>query len=177
MEDARSKLFNTWADVHYGLLDTAGATNTVSYQGTATDSTLDRDIETINEGAYQLTNAVKDSGYGDTANARLLLYISPKYKSRINRALRITDADAARLGGNGQVIAYNVEVRYTYNSNITADTGLIVLPQNKIQNAVYMREKSLEKTEIESLNILKTYWTAFGAAVGDNDQVYQLSFS
>lgn len=177
MEDARSKLYNIWADIHYGLLDTAGATNTVAYQGSASDSTIDRDIQTLNETAYQLTNAVKDSGYGDTANARLVFFCNPKYKSRVKRALRLTDSDAARLGGKGQVVDYAIEPRFTYNGEITSAKGLMVLPGKKIQNAIYLREKQLDKVEQESLNMLKTYWTAFGAAIGDNDQVYQMSFA
>jgi len=40
-----------------------------------------------------------------------------------------------------------------------------------------MKDKSLSKEEMESLNELKSYWTAYGAIVGDNDQVYELAFS
>jgi hypothetical protein len=177
MEDARSKLYNTWADVHYGLLATAGATNTIAYQGAAADSVLDRDIATINKGYEDISNDNKDSGYGDTANARYLLYTLPTLRSRINRALRATSAEVASLGGNGQVVDANVDPRYSWNSNILANKALMVLPGKKIQNSVYLKNLVLEKTEQESLNKLKTYWTAFGAAIGDNDQVYELSFA
>jgi hypothetical protein len=40
-----------------------------------------------------------------------------------------------------------------------------------------MRELGLSKQEIESLNELRTYWTAFGAVVADKDQVYELAFA
>jgi hypothetical protein len=177
MEDARSKLYNLWADVHYGLLATAGATNTVAYQGAATDSVLDRDIQTLNKGYEDISNDNKDSGYGDTANARYVLYTAPTLRSRINRALRATSAEVASLGGRGQVVDANIDPRYTWNSSITANKALMVLPGKKAQNAVYLQNMMLEKTEQESLNKLKAYWTAFGAAIGDNDQVYELSFA
>jgi len=173
MEDARSKLYNTWADVHYGLLATAGATNQVAYQSGTT--TLDKDIATINKGYEDISNDNKDSGYGDTANARYVLYTRPTLRSRINRALRATAAEMAN--SDGQIVDANVDPRYSWNSNIPANKALLVLPQKKIQNAVYLKNLVLEKTEQESLNKLKTYWTAFGAAIGDNDQVYELAFA
>jgi hypothetical protein len=178
MEDARSKLYNTWADVHYGLLATAGATNTVAWQGAGTDSTLDRDIATLNKGYEDISDDNKDSGYGDTANARYVLYTRPTLRGRINRALRATSAEVASQGGTkGQVVDANIEPRYSWNSNIAANKALLVLPGKKIQNSVYLKNLVLEKTEQESLNKLKTYWTAFGAAIGDNDQVYELAFA
>ena len=185
MEMVRAALYTLWANIHYGLLATAGATNQIAWQGIATQSQLDRDIQTINYGYLTLGAALKDSGYGDLANARMLLYGSPALKSRWNRAFRATDRDkyaqssgvAAIAGDSGQVIEYNVEPRYTYNTNIPANKGLLVLPGNKIQNAVYLNELGLSRKEIESLNELRTYWTAFGAIIGDNDQVYELSFA
>lgn len=177
VEDARSKLYNTWAAVHYGLLATAGATNQVAYQGAVTDSVLDRDILTINEGANQIGAALRDSGYGDTANSRFIMYASPVLRGRLNRATRATSAEVASLTGSGQVVDANVDLRFTWNNNITANTALLVLPGFKIQNAAYMVSKEMQREEQESLNLLKAYWTAFGAAIGDNDQVYELSFA
>lgn len=180
MEDARSKLYNLWADVHYGLLATAGATNQITWQGAAEDATLERDIATINAGYNAISNDNKDSGYGDTANARYILYTLPTLRGRVNRALRATSAEVAMLsgnGGNGETVDVSIDPYYSWNSNISANKALLVLPGKKIQNAVYLKNMVLEKQEQESLNKLKTYWTAFGAAIGDNDQVYELAFA
>lgn len=184
MEQARAKMMKIWADVHYGLIDVAAATNTTAWQGVATDPILSRDIATINAGAYAIANATKDSGYGDTANAPMILYINPKYRARMEAALQAVRGDivSGRTAGaagsvDGQQVDWNVEVRYTFNGNVTADKGVLVLPGNKIQNAVYLRELGLSRQELESLSELRTYWTAFGAAVGDNDQAAQLSFT
>jgi hypothetical protein len=178
MEDARNKLYKLWADVHYGLLATAGTNNQVAWQGVATDRQIDRDIETINKGANDLGSKTKDSGYGDTANARLVMYASPLLRQRLNGALRATHTELANSGtGNGVIVDSNIDPNYTYNSAIPANKALLVLPGNKIQNAVYLRELGLSKREIESLNELKTYWTAFGATVSDTDQVFELAFA
>lgn len=176
MEDARAKLFNLWANVHYGLLAAAGLNNQVAWQLTTSESTLERDIATLTKGADDCGSANKDKGYGDTANARFLLYTSPKLRTRVNQALRVTSADMAR-GNEGQIVDANIDPRYTYNSSIPANKGLLVLPGNKIQNAAYMQERQLSREEQESLNKLVAVWTAFGATVADTDQVYELAFA
>lgn len=175
LEQTRAKLFSLWANVHYGLLASAGALNNILYQGAATDSTLSRDIATINKGYEDLGEATKDKGYGDTANARMILYVSPKLKARVLAALRTTDVTIANT--QGQKVIYNVEPKFSWNSNIPTDKGLLVLPGNKIQNAVYMQNMQFSDEDIESLNDISTYWTAFGATVADTDQVYELDFA
>lgn len=184
MEQARAKLYTLWANVHYGLLATAAAGTAVAWQGIATDPVVDRDIATLNTGAYTIGEATKDSGYGDTANAGYLVYVSPKYRARMEAALESVQANLnngrpAGAAGSvaGSALRWNVEVRYSFNGNIPADKAVMVLPGNKVQNAVYLRELGLSKQDIESLNELRTYWTAFGAAVGDNNQTALLSLS
>jgi hypothetical protein len=178
MNEARSRLYENWADIHYGLLDASAATNAIAYQGASTDPQLDRDIRTLNHAAYTIAEACKDKGYGDMANARFLLYISPKYADRIDAALKATNADLVSGRRNqAAAIRWNIDVRYTFNGNVTADRGDMVLPGNKIQNAVYLRELGLSKQEIESLNEIRTYWTAYGGIVADNDQAAQISLA
>jgi hypothetical protein len=185
LETVRSNLYTLWANIHYGLLATAGATNQVTYQGNTEQSKIDRDIQTINYGYNALATAVKDSGYGDVANSEMILYHGTALKGRIGRALRATDRDkyaqssgvAATAGDSGALIEFNVTSRTTLNSNVPANKALLVLPGHKIQNSVYLREMGLAKQDIETLNELRTYWTAFGAAIGDNDQVYELAFA
>ncbi|MCK4815128.1 hypothetical protein KA005_05100 [bacterium] len=184
MEQTRAHLYNVWADVHYGLLAAAGALNTVAWSGVATDPQIDRDIATINQGYQELGDANKDKGYGDTANSQMLIYATPNMKARINQALRATDSDILRgrpVGAAGtkagQTVEYNVMPLYSWNASLLANKALLVLPGNKIQNAVYLRELALNKQDIESLTELRTYWTVFGATIADTDQVYELSFA
>ena len=175
LEQARAKLYELWANVHYGLLATAGTSNQISYQGAGTDSTLSRDIATINKGYEDLGEATKDKGYGDTANVEMLLYVSPKLKARVLAALGTVGDTVANT--QGQKVVYRVTPVFTWNSNIPANKGLIVLPGNKIQNAVYLENLALKKMSNDSLNEEYAYWTAFGGVVGDSDQVYELAFT
>lgn len=178
MEDARAKLYQLWADIHYGLIAAAGVTNQIAWQGVGTDRTIDRDIATINKGCADLGEGVKDSGYGDTANARFLLYVSPRLRGRMTAAMAATSALMAGSGaGAGTVVDFNVDVKTSWNAAVPSNKGLLVLPGNKIQNSVYLREMGLSRMEQESLNELRTYWTAFGAVVADTDQVYELAFA
>jgi hypothetical protein len=183
METARAKLFKLWADIHYGLLATACATNPVTWQGVATDPILERDIKTINKGYLDISDATKDKGYGDTANAEMLIYANPTLKSRILQALRATSVDIIRGRRDGaassvagEIVEYNVTPYFSWNSSIAANKALMVLPGQKIQNSVYLRELGLSEKDIATLSELRSYWTAFGAAIGDNDQCAELAF-
>lgn len=177
LDATRAKLYGVWGNVHYGLLNAAAAEHTVAWQGASSDKQIDRDIATLNQGAYVIGNACKNKGYGDTANAPMILYTSPQHKARINAALKAGQSEIITSGGAGAMLNWPIDVRYTFNSNITANKGVLVLPGHKIQNSVYLRELGLSRQEIESLNELRTYWTAFGAAIGDDEQCAQLSFS
>ncbi len=165
----RDKLYLLWANIHYGLLGVAAATNPISWQ--AGTNNIDRDIATINLAAATITSATKDKGYGDTAQAQLVMYVSPLLRDRMDAALKATRQELV-MGGAKQSapVSWLVDVVYTYNSNIPVNKFVMVLPGNKIQNAVYMQELGLTETSIETLSKINTYWTAFGAIVADNDQ-------
>lgn len=173
MTDFRAKRMTEYADIFYGLLATAAATNAVAYQSGTT--TLDKDINTLNKGYDTIGTACKDKGFGDTANARMICYAAPSLRGRLNQALKATNSDLVR-GKDGINVYGNIEILYTYNSNIPANKVVMVLPGNKIQNAIYMQEKSFERTDPDNLNMLKSSFTAIGGIVGEADQTVELSF-
>lgn len=174
--DFRNKRMKEYADLHYALLAAASLSNTVAWQTGTT--VLDQDIKTINLGYNTIGNNTKGFGFGDTANVRMILYASPLLRQRINAAFRATSSDVVR-GGNGgtSLIDSNVDVRYTYNAAIPANKGVMVLPGNKIQNSVYMQEKTFERLNPDNLSWLKSSFTAFGAVVGEVAQTAELSFA
>lgn len=177
--DFRAKRQKLYADTHYGLLATAGALNAVAWQGVSTDSQVSRDIATINKARSDMAVALKDKGYGDTANARYLLYYNDNMRERIAAAMRVTSAALVAGGANqgAQEMYANIRPFSTLNTNISATTAIMVLPGQKIQNSMYMQEKVFERQDGDSMNYLKSSFTAFGAAVGDSDQCSTLSFS
>lgn len=185
MGQVRSRLFLLWADVHYGLLATAGLSALVTWAGVATDPVVSRDIKTINNGYTTIGNAIKDKGYGvDAANAEMLLYASPLLKDRIMQAMRATSTDIIRgrrdgaaSSVDGTIVEYNVTPKFTWNTAIPLNKAIMVLPGNKIQNAAYMQELSLSEKDITTLSEMRSYWSAFGAIIADTDQTAELSFT
>ena len=185
MLQARARLYELWANTHYTLLNTAAAVNVIAWQGAATDPVVDRDIATINLAYETIGNACKAKGYGDMANTPMLLFAPPSRKARIMQAMRATSAEmiagrrsAAATGAfAGQVVEYNITPYFTWNANVTAATGAMVLPGNKIQNSIYMQELGLSEDDIETLSKLQTYWTAYGATVADTDQCAQVTLT
>ena len=178
MNKVKSELNILWADIHYGLLGTAAANHTIPYDTTGSTVTQ-KDVNTINNGYLQISQACKDKGYGNTAVAPILMFYAPALKSRINQATRATNVDLVRSGISSSqgVVEYNVVPIPTWNSAIPAEKAVMVLPGQHIQNSMYMQELGLSERDIETLSDLKTYWTAFGATVADSEQTALVSFS
>lgn len=184
MEQVRARLNDLWADTHYGLLATAAALTAVTWQGVATDPIIERDIATINKGYETIGDACKEKGYGDTANAPMIIYVQPALKARIMQAMRATSTDIIRgrqagaaSSVAGQIVEYNVTPYFSWNENVPANKAIMVLPGWKIQNSVYLQELGLSERDIETLSEMRTYWTAFGAIVADTDQTAELAFT
>lgn len=174
----KAALNTLWADIHYGLLGTAGASNTVAYDTTGTTVTQ-KDVNTINAAYLDIATACKAKGYGDMATAPMIMYYAPALKARIMQAFNATNVANITSGiaaSHGQV-SWNITPIPTWNAGVLANKALMVLPGNKIQNSLYLQELGLAERDIETLSDLKTYWTAFGATVADGDQVVQLSFT
>jgi len=168
----RNKFYTNKADNHYALLATAAAANVTTYQGAAEDGQLQRDIQTISQAAFNLTNRCKDKGFGDMASAQLVMYANPLDKRRINAAFRATTQAAASANvAIAQQVDYNINVQYTFNSFVTAGSPMLILPKNKIQRAEPMPPKTYNApTDILTLNETQAVWAIYGAIVGDDDQ-------
>jgi hypothetical protein len=170
-EAFRNKLYSNKADNHYALLATAAALNITAYQGVAADGELQRDIKTINQAAFTLTNRNKDKGYGDMAQVNLLMYANPRDKGRLLPALNATTAMIAAAGRSGEVINYTITPQWTYNSNIVTQFPILVIPGNQIQRAEDMAPTTYTAAkDVLTLNETIAVWTIYGAAVGDSDQ-------
>lgn len=171
MELFRNRYWENKADEHYALLVAAIAGNTTAYQGAVADGQLRRDIKTLNRAFYDLGNNTKDSGYGDTANARLVLYADPIFRERIEGAFAATSTALASGGlESSQPILRNVDRNYTFNPAM-AGRCLVVLPGNKLQKAELMPPTPFSDFDILSLEYIQSMWAYYGAIVGDTKQV------
>ncbi len=176
MNIVKARLNELWAGIHYGLLATAGASHQVAYQSGTT--TLEKDIATINHAYTTMGALLKSKGYGDTANAPVILYFSPTLKARMNQALKAVQSNIVQSGKTSAgAVVFNVNLATTWNSAVPANKAIMVFPGQKIQNSMYMQEMGLSERDISTLSELKTYWSAFGATVADTEQCSEVAFS
>jgi hypothetical protein len=173
----RNKFWTNKADNHYSLLAAAASLNTVAYQGVAADGQLQRDIQTINETAFQLGDTNKDKGFGDAANAPFVLYANPRDENRLEAAFRVTSNALATAGQTGvQVTSRRIKRVYTYNSNITSGSPIMIWPGNKLQKADALQPTTYTAPiDPLTLNQHQAVWAIYGAVVADTDQCYQLT--
>jgi hypothetical protein len=179
-ETFRNKFWVNKANNHYALLAAAAALNVTGYQGVAGNGRTRRDVLTINQAAFTLTNRLKDKGYGDMANAPLLMYANPFDEDRIEAAFRaVTNSMVQVLGNNEvaeQITSRRITRIYTYNTNVASGSPILILPGQKIQKAdalaptVYNQEQ-----DILTLNRVQAVWAIYGAIVADTDQAQQLT--
>ena len=175
-ETFRNRFWSNKANNHYALLAAAGALNVTAYAGLAADGQLQRDIQTINAAAFNLTNRCRNKGYGDAAQARLIMYFNPADKNRVLAAFQVTTASLAAAGRTGDTVNYMIELVPTFNAFVTAGSPLLVYPGNKLQRADAMSPTPYgPELDILSLNRVQSVWAIYGAIVGDTDQVEQVS--
>jgi len=185
MLTVRAQLNVLWANTHYALIAAAGAASVVDYPGLVTDPVLDRDIGALNNAYLEVGTVCKDKGYGDTANMPMICIAQPALKGRIMHAINATQVEvstgravgATGVPSGGQVLNYPIIPYFTFNANIVAAKAYMILPGNKIQNSVYLRELGLQEQDISTLSQIRTYWTAFGAAIGDADQIARVDMA
>jgi len=170
-ETFRNRFWTNKANNFYALLAAAAALNVTAYQGAAADGQLQRDIQTINQAAFDLTNRCRNKGYGDTANAKLVMYFNPIDKNRLLAAFSVTSQALATAGRTGDTVNYNIELVPTFNSFVTGRAPMLVLPGNKLQRAEGMAPTPYgPEIDILSLNRVQSVWAIYGGIVGDTDQ-------
>lgn len=179
-ETFRNKFWTNKADNHYALLAAAAALNVTAAQGAAAMGQTRRNILTINLAAFTLTNRLRNSGYGDMANAPLIMYANPYDEDKLEAAFRATTTSMVGVLGQNeraeQITSRRITRVYTYNSNVVAGSPILVLPGQKIQKAdalaptVYNQEQ-----DILTLNRVQAVWAIYGAIVADTDQTQQLT--
>jgi len=173
-----NKFYSYQADQFYTLLAAASALNITAYQGVVADGELQRDIQTINQAIYDISDANKDKGYGDAANAPLVIYANLLDQRRIEPAFQVSANSLAAAGRTGQSIMRNVRRYYTMNTAIVSGAPVLVMPGQKIQWAEVLPPTTFtDKVDILTLNMAQSVWSYYGGAVGDTDQARRISLS
>ena len=177
-EEMRNKYWSGKANIHYALIAAAiSAANTTAYSATGTGR-LQRDIATINDAIYTLSNRNKNKGYGDTASIPLVMYANLNDKQRIEAAFQVTSQALATAGDLGDTIDRMVRRIYTLDSNITSGSPIICIPGFKSQKADAMQPTIMTRPQdILDLNYVQSLWAIFVAGIGDTDQFEAITLS
>ena len=102
----------------------------------------------------------------------LCLYISPKFKSRINTALRTLVSDVA---GSPTNLAFNVTPVYTYNDKIiTGDgnTAVLVLPMFRNRTGSYLDIELFGQRDYRTLDYIQGGISYWGNICAENNLVF-----
>lgn len=168
----KNKYYETKSNIGYLLVQAAAAANAVTPYSTTGTGQLQNDIVTINTAILTLTQRLKDKGYGDMANARVVIFAHRDMESRIGAALRATTTALATAGNVGQQITSRpIDIVYTYNTSIRSDRPVVMLPKWGFQKMDYMLPTVFtDKQDILTLNIAQAVWGDYGFGVGDTDQ-------
>lgn len=171
-EAFRNQFWTSKANYHYALLAVAAALNITLTQGVAADGQLRQDVRTINQAIYNVTFRCRNKGYGDMANAPVIMYANRHDEERIEAAFRATTATLGAIANRGEAISTRRVSRiYTYNNNVIAGFPMIVIPENKIQRAEVMGPTIYnQEVDILTLNRVQAMWAIYGAIVADTDQ-------
>jgi hypothetical protein len=182
-EIGESQIEAHWADKadrHYAALRAAAVSNaSTAYQSTTGNAVVDNDIDTLGQAYSDLVVDNKDAFRGITANVNVLLYLPIEAKTRINRAMRKLIND---VQGSDLRVPWTVTPVYTLNESIattaTGDsfTGVMVLPQRKIQTGQVLAPTIYSEQDILSLSYIQTAWEYFGSGIGLNKQCRLVNF-
>lgn len=153
------------------LVNASSATDTYPTTGT---TSLDNNILSINQTAFNIMNAVKDTR-NLPITTPLVAYITPDARSSVMRAMGELSQG---FSGSTERVTFNVQFMYTFNDNMPSATtgqdfaGIMVLPGHKIQYATLTdRPLMFNDTDILSLSFIQTAFAYYGAGVLDTSQI------
>lgn len=168
----RNAFYTSQGNVFYALIAAAGAVNQTLYDAGA-DSQLKRDIRTINQAIFTLTDRCKDKGIGNTANIPLVIYANPFDEARLEAAFRAMSQDMSNVLGGAEMVTsrHPIQRIYTFNQFITAGNPLVCITGNKNQRAEALAPTSFkgEKDPL-TLNEYEAVWSIYGGTIADSDQ-------
>lgn len=183
-EIGESQIEAHWADKadrHYAALRAAAVANaTTAYQTTTGNAQVDNDIETLGQAYSDLVVQNKDLFRGLTANVEVLLYLPIEAKTRINRAMKKLIND---VSGSDLRLPWTVTPIYTLNDSIATSatgadfSGVMVLPQRKIQTGQLLAPTIYSEQDILTLSYIQTAWEYYGSGIAEIKQCRLVNFT
>jgi hypothetical protein len=173
----RNKFWVMKANTHYALISTAAALTVVPWQGVAADGRSLRDLLTVGVSQNTLALANLNKGYGDMANAPMIIIAHNADEQRLEAAFKLSLNNIVGARENAiEAPRRRITRVYTYDTNILPGFPLMILPGQKSQKADAMAPTTYgPELDILSLNRIQSVWAIFGATIADSDQFLTLT--
>jgi hypothetical protein len=167
----RNKAYQSRAANFYALIE--AVTNATTWQGTSTDTEVNRDIATINAAALAILTAVKDKGYGVNANTELVILAPLGLMARLNKAL--TQLNQAFAGSSRSIV---FTARPLYTLMLSSNSYYYVcLPKRKLKGGYRMDLTLFNMFDPLAYADTVAGWMRYGGAIGDTDQIEKCSIA
>jgi hypothetical protein len=179
LEDAakifRNKAYYKRAFDFYALIEAVPATRNVAWQApvppllanTDPNYSAIRDMETINQAAFQIVTSLATTGLGVSPTTELIILAPLALKSRIDRALGLLNAGLAGAQFTGA--RYNFTVRYT--QMLTSNTVYYVIaPKRKAKGGIRMDLTIEAENDILKYTHTIAGWQRYGGAIAQTLQ-------
>ncbi len=178
VEQKREARYELLANSHYGLIakSAAIAGQTTAYSATGA-TVAEKDAKTINA-AY--TKAAKrlhgKPGFSGVVNTPVYLLVPIDLLERAYTAL------ATKITANadsGKLVRYPIIPVPTLNTSLwngATNYGVLVFPKRKIQRVMEEEVKAFKDADPYTLQYVDIIWTAFGAGIGDDQQIEKVMF-
>lgn len=173
----RNKFWAMKANTHYAMIATASALTVIPWAGVAADGRAYRDLLTIGAGQSALALANLNKGYGDMANAPMIMICHGNDEQRIEAAFKVRTEYIVGARENAiEPPRRRITRIYTYDTNVLPGFPLLILPGLKAQKADAMAPTTYgPELDILSLNRIQSVWAIFGATIADSDQFLTLT--
>jgi len=177
----RNQWWKSKAQAHYTLIDavtsdqnlTWQAVQPASYANTNRDYDAIRDILTINKACENILIDLKDKGYGVTPNSRFGILAPIQLKSRLLRALPITQQG---YQGSTAYPVYNISINFSLMLS-SSTSYYVYLPGIKSITADRMNLTIFDEFDPLSYSDFAVGWGRYGAAIGDVEQFQRCATS
>jgi len=169
----RNKAYLKRAQAFYALIEAVA--NEISWQtptpatlaNTSEAYTVSRDVNTIQKACDTILEAVKNKGYGVTANSPFVAVVPNTLRPRFQKAMgRLNQA----VAGSAKAVTYNVTPVYTLMLSSNSKY-YICLPGKKLKGGYRQDLTLLNMMDILSYTETIAGWMRYGGAVGDTDQI------
>jgi len=171
----RNKAYLRRAQAFYALIEALSTGNNVTWQApipttlpnTDANYSVIRDVNTIQAACDAILAAVKNKGYGVSANSPFVILAPNVLRPRIERAIVHLNQPFA---GASKALTYNVKPVYTLM--LTSNTDYyVILPGKKLKGGYRMDLTLYNMFQILSYIETIAGWMRYGGAIGDTDQL------